>query len=709
MAKDRLKMWASFIIIASLVMPMISAFNTADDIGPEPMAPILPFDLEGQIYIDDVLLADITDYTLTTLVNDTVFGTGILYGAGSFYISTYGDHTDTPEVREGGGPGDVVYYMLRKDDGVPNRRWMCAEETFSFVVGGWVSSNLHFKTSGSPWPLKISSLTPNPATGNDLLTIYNPGDETVDLTDWQLRDRDGMNMALAGKSIPPNSEITVDLGSDVLSGPADGGPATGDEIALCWMDPMGVMADGEWIAMDLVEYGNQNDYYDNTTLWDFPTTPETGYRLARSPNPYTDTENCTLDFIIEEVVSLGVDIPLETGWNLVSFPLIPSDTSAENVLSSIAGSLVCVKSYDSYYEGGRWRTYRPGASTNDLLTLDNTMGFWVNVNGPCLLNIQGSEPIVTNKTLKAGWNLVGFPCATPMPVSNALAGTGYDRLVECYDETSPYLRQMDNAEMMASGNGYWVHVPSDTVWAVNNIQGIPIPYPVFGIVYLYDGTSAGGYNPGASFGGASVEIKWWNPAIGWDTVVTGTEPSGQYYAEIANYLEGGVIFINATFDAPYSNKGYNYTYIDTMMGGSFQNVVCGVPYKIEFGPIFPMGPIKAGEPFVFGYLILDRDERLAKGYYSFSDGPIEWSSMDPLFIPPPPYYFDGTASPSPGYRIETITLFTPPLFPEEYQWVYVQESIMNTYLTPWHEFYIDPNNSIPGWLNDSAAWGTEMI
>jgi len=666
----------------------------ANEEVPETMAPVLPFELSGYAYIDGVPVN--SDYTLMTIINDTVFGTDIPLSDGQFYIKTYGDHTDTPEFREGGGNGDVVYYMLKKNDGVPGRKWYCADETFIFVSGGWVNTDLHFSSTGSPWPMKIASVTPNPSSGNDIISLYNPSNETVSLDDWKLRDRDGWEMPLSG-IIAPESEKIIDLGGDVLSNAVDGGPSSGDEISLCWQDPLGVMGAGDWVPLDQVEYGNQNDYWDNTTLLDYPTSPAEGLRIARTPQPYSDNDDCATDFIIE-LAPVFTSIPLEIGWNLISLPIIPDNITVESVLSSISGSYDCVKAYDAFDSADHWKSYSPNKSwsVNDLYVIDNTMGFWISALAPCLLQVEGTEPVTTITNLKAGWNLVGYPSNATNTVTSALSGTGFDKPVEEFDMGATYLiHQKANSELMTSGNGYWVHVPSDTVWTLEYEMAPAIPFTVFGFVQLYDGTSAGGYNPMNSFGGATIDVEWYNPSIGgWDIIGVGC-PAGTFSIDLPNTLDGGIVYLNATFDLPYGNKGYNYTYIDQMMGSTMQNVLCGIPYEIEFSGAPPMIP--SGEPWWIDYDILDRDHMRARGYFTHVDGPMDLRSSDPFFEPPPQRIFDGTNDIMPGHGSEVVTLYT-----SGPQIIEVYEMIENTYLTPWYEFYIGPGSTTPGWNSDSA-------
>ncbi len=161
------------------------------------------------------------------------------------------------------------------------------------------------------------------------------------------------------------------------------------------------------------------------------------------------------------------NINLTTGWNLISIPLELADTTLTTVLSSIDGLYDTVKYYDAADANDPWKTCRPGAATNDLFNIDHTMGFWINMLNATILTVEGTEPASTNIPLYAGWNLVSYPSSYPDTVSNALWGTGADR-VEAFDPAEPYLiKDVAPTYVMQPGEGYWVHVPADTVWVVD--------------------------------------------------------------------------------------------------------------------------------------------------------------------------------------------------------------------------------------------------
>jgi hypothetical protein len=161
-------------------------------------------------------------------------------------------------------------------------------------------------------------------------------------------------------------------------------------------------------------------------------------------------------------------IPIHAGWNLISIPVQPLDTSVTSVFSSISGKWDVVKYYDTRGVSDPWKSFRVGGSSNDLLNIDRTMGVWLRATSSCTLEVQGTVPVSTNINLYAGWNLVGYPSQDPSSASSSLAGTGAD-IVSVYKAESPYIDDRTDLSgvTLQSGNGYWVHVPADATWVVD--------------------------------------------------------------------------------------------------------------------------------------------------------------------------------------------------------------------------------------------------
>jgi len=176
-----------------------------------------------------------------------------------------------------------------------------------------------------------------------------------------------------------------------------------------------------------------------------------------------------------------IHIPVLPGWNLIS---IPFETSSHNLpyqLLDIDNDTYWtqIRYYNSTDNMDHWKQYRINGppEMNDLDSVDRTMGFWIYIldvemnteNGSQnYLNISGVIPTFTTIYFSTGWNLVGYPSlCTNITVANALWGTGADK-VEAFNATNPNLiSEVDPTYIMKPGEGYWMHVPADTVWTVD--------------------------------------------------------------------------------------------------------------------------------------------------------------------------------------------------------------------------------------------------
>lgn len=163
------------------------------------------------------------------------------------------------------------------------------------------------------------------------------------------------------------------------------------------------------------------------------------------------------------------DIPLQQGWNLISLPTRQLNWSIDSVLESIAGKWDCIQTYDPITS--TWQTnitYRPD-SLNTLYEMNHFRGYWINITEPGVtLTVKGDRFGSTlSIPLKAGWNLVGYPSLAQKSISDSFLGTGYDS-VEGFNAGDPYRTSvLPGSYLMTPGEGYWVHVPTDTIWIVD--------------------------------------------------------------------------------------------------------------------------------------------------------------------------------------------------------------------------------------------------
>jgi hypothetical protein len=176
--------------------------------------------------------------------------------------------------------------------------------------------------------------------------------------------------------------------------------------------------------------------------------------------------------------SITYNVPLVTGWNLVSFPVHPSSTSTAEVLASVGGSYDLVFAWDGSTQ--TWLKYDPhapyGASLN---TIEKTMGFWVRMTADTTLTITGSVSAASNISLYAPWSMVGFPASANLALPDAfsLHGLGNESfLVYAYhaNDSDPWKKFDSTAPVysndlreMVPGFGYWVRTTMEHAWQVN--------------------------------------------------------------------------------------------------------------------------------------------------------------------------------------------------------------------------------------------------
>ena len=157
-------------------------------------------------------------------------------------------------------------------------------------------------------------------------------------------------------------------------------------------------------------------YSDATSQTALPVAPIPSTTATGATNYYVSQTVGVCEsqraIIVVIVNPLTQTIVLKKGWNLISFNVTPSDMTIENVFSTVLSNVVEVKNADGFWRNGQAILY------NSLNAISDGEAYFVFVNADCSLEISGIKtalPLI--KSLKLGWNFLGFPSQVSIPIS----------------------------------------------------------------------------------------------------------------------------------------------------------------------------------------------------------------------------------------------------------------------------------------------------
>ncbi|MCK5038627.1 MAG: hypothetical protein KAS16_05960 [Thermoplasmata archaeon] len=169
-------------------------------------------------------------------------------------------------------------------------------------------------------------------------------------------------------------------------------------------------------------------------------------------------------------------IPVIAGWNFISTPFIPADTSIPNIFTDLDGDTTWTRmlSYDATDTVNHWKGYNPDyGGTQSLTNVDETMGVWIFIDtvGDGFIRVTGASTSGGGIAVQAGWNIIGWATTedgTYSLLDLKLANLGVDILkVERFDPAQPYdMIEMLNGEFFYQGQAYWVIVANGGVLVI---------------------------------------------------------------------------------------------------------------------------------------------------------------------------------------------------------------------------------------------------
>jgi hypothetical protein len=228
-----------------------------------------------------------------------------------------------------------------------------------------------------------------------------------------------------------------------------------------------------------IELTPGTDWTTTSFTWQNPAIAEqsVSWRIK-----YCDVSgNCSYTPTMSFWVNAAYSITLQPGWNLVSIPLHPLDTDPSAVLASLGINYDIVYAWHGPTQS--WLLFDRNVPPffNTLTSIDCVLGYWIHItsSSPVQLNVGGSTPSTTDIPLAIGWNLVGYPSASPGPLPDILrdhgVGSNFSLVYayhaneignewKIYDPSVPPIFQ--TLPNLSPGWGYWILVTTESVWHV---------------------------------------------------------------------------------------------------------------------------------------------------------------------------------------------------------------------------------------------------
>lgn len=238
------------------------------------------------------------------------------------------------------------------------------------------------------------------------------------------------NPNCAGDTEAPSVPGTITVSNITTNSASVSWGASTDNTAVTGYD---VYVNGTKLQSVTTNSINLSDLSDNTEY----TIKVRAYDEAGNLSEFnTEKSFTTLKSTVTQSISLSA------GWNLISFYVLPENASITNVFGSNISKVSIVKNNDGFYKPSK------ADKLQSLTEFEYGQAYLVKANSAFSISVEGVAPTSTTISLKAGWNLLGYPKTTEANASNVLSGIA-GKYTELKDLSS-------SQTTLKPGKGYYI-------------------------------------------------------------------------------------------------------------------------------------------------------------------------------------------------------------------------------------------------------------
>ena len=275
--------------------------------------------------------------------------------------------------------------------------------------------------------------------------------------DDQGRTTDWVEESFIFDATPPTISM-VDLPANckpgVFRGTASDGGSGVEEVQVRLRGPSGL--DSDWVTVSgtnvWISYTTGIPWVSGGT---YTVTAKAKDGAGNWSEPVTDT------FTYSGVYLYGVR--LYRGWNLISSPLIPSDTTIETVLAELIARGTVHWADSFFWAGGVLgeKKWQPPV-IRQLTEIVDGQGYWVKMyqaDDLVFIGLELPEPpaVPPSYPVYGGWNMIGFKSLTPKSASAYLGDdlSAILRAMYGYDAQQGLYFTVQQTTELQPGQGFW--------------------------------------------------------------------------------------------------------------------------------------------------------------------------------------------------------------------------------------------------------------